>query len=443
MLLVLQLLQKGVRVVQLTPNETIYDSRSDTTAIILMLVELSRGHSESKVKSERLTASWDRRKQLARDGKLAITKRVPAWIEKRDGKLVAVPERVKVVKRIFALAIAGNGLSRIVRQLEKDGVKPWLNAECWRRSYLAKLVRRRLVLGEYQPEKDGKPDGPPIIGYYPQVIDPQTWQRAQDALTGRKGAGGRTGAKVTNIFQGLLWDARSSAKMYITWRDRGSEPRRRGADRVRVLRPSQALESYQGATAFPYAVFESAILGLLKEIDPADVTGSEPESDSARAAAELAALDTRAAALELELASGDVPALARSLRAIEARRAELLEEVAKARREPLVAVWTETASLLDVTDEPGRLRLRSLLRGAIEGVWLLLLGAGRRRLCVAQVRLRSGLCREVLIEYRSGSRTRPAEWSARSFAAGVPPFDLRTPEGVTNAETIVAAMDAD
>lgn len=193
MLLVLSLLQKGIRVVQLKPVEAVYDAKSDMTAIVLMLVELSRGHSESKVKSERLTASWDQRKKLAREGKLVITKRIPAWLEKRGNEVVEVPERVKVVKRIFDLAIGGYGLSLIVRQLEAEKVPPLLKAERWRRSYLCKILNRRLVLGEYQPEKDGVADGPPIVGYYPQVIDPETWGRAQKALASRRGKGGPAG----------------------------------------------------------------------------------------------------------------------------------------------------------------------------------------------------------------------------------------------------------
>src|SRR5262249_39276510 len=67
LLLILNLLQKGIRAVQLKPVEMVYESKSDTTAIVLMLVELSRGHSESKVKSERVEAAWAQRRKKARE----------------------------------------------------------------------------------------------------------------------------------------------------------------------------------------------------------------------------------------------------------------------------------------------------------------------------------------------------------------------------------------
>src|SRR5262245_48123546 len=58
LLLVLNLLQAGIRIVQLKPVEMVFDDKSDTMPVMLMIVELSRGHSESAMKSERVGGAW-------------------------------------------------------------------------------------------------------------------------------------------------------------------------------------------------------------------------------------------------------------------------------------------------------------------------------------------------------------------------------------------------
>src|SRR5207302_914648 len=52
--LILGMTAAGIRIVQLTPVEMVYDDKSDAMALIIMIVELSRGNSESKVKSQRV-----------------------------------------------------------------------------------------------------------------------------------------------------------------------------------------------------------------------------------------------------------------------------------------------------------------------------------------------------------------------------------------------------
>ena len=50
-----------------------------------------------------------------------MTHRLPAWVEERGGKLRLTPTAAAAVKRIFQLAIAGYGQTRIVKQLANDG----------------------------------------------------------------------------------------------------------------------------------------------------------------------------------------------------------------------------------------------------------------------------------------------------------------------------------
>ena len=47
LLLCLNLLQAGIRIVQLKPAEMVFDDKSDTLPVMMMMMELSRGHGEA------------------------------------------------------------------------------------------------------------------------------------------------------------------------------------------------------------------------------------------------------------------------------------------------------------------------------------------------------------------------------------------------------------
>jgi DNA invertase Pin-like site-specific DNA recombinase len=231
------ILLKGVRIVQLLPVELVYTEKAQPHEIMLMIVELMRGHSESAAKSFRVGEQWALRKRRAREGKeqpprkkdgritRSMTSRLPAWIVDKGGKLVAIPERVKVIKRLYRMVLDGKGLYQIVKTLTAEGIPTWgegkVKALHWGRPYVHKLLTSRTLLGELQTHTRGEPDGDPIIGYYPAVIDEDTWERVQSKLAGRREGPGRIGERVTNLFTGLLHDARSRGKMLIAWQTVG------------------------------------------------------------------------------------------------------------------------------------------------------------------------------------------------------------------------------
>ena len=132
LLLALNLLQAGVRIVQLKPAEMVFDDNSDTLPVMMMMMELSRGHGESAIKSERVGAAWAEKKKAARDSGEILTRRLPAWVEERGGELYLIPDRAAVVKNIFDLAASGYGCHAIVAKLNKDKVPRWafLGAGC-------------------------------------------------------------------------------------------------------------------------------------------------------------------------------------------------------------------------------------------------------------------------------------------------------------------------
>jgi DNA invertase Pin-like site-specific DNA recombinase len=183
----LDILDAGVSIVQLSPEVIFRHEQSDMFDVMRAIMELSRGHGESKVKSERVGAAWKEKKRQAANGGGPITTQCPAWLRVDGGKFKVIAERAAAVRRIFELAADGHGMLAIVHRLTEEGVPPIGWARRWTKSYVALLLRSRECLGEYHPTKVAKgkanvPDGPPVLGYYPAVVSEQQWQRARAAV---------------------------------------------------------------------------------------------------------------------------------------------------------------------------------------------------------------------------------------------------------------------
>src|SRR5262245_32115455 len=89
LMLLLGLIESGVRIVQLSPSELVYDEKSDEMGLMLAIVELSRGHRESKRKSDLSGPAWRRKKEGAKEGEI-VTERLPHWVTIEGGRLVLI-----------------------------------------------------------------------------------------------------------------------------------------------------------------------------------------------------------------------------------------------------------------------------------------------------------------------------------------------------------------
>ncbi|WP_439629006.1 recombinase family protein [Gemmata sp.] len=449
--LFLNLIEQGIRVVQLLPVETVYDDKVEPMSLMMAIMELSRGHSESRMKSERLGRVWSEKKKSAATAGAPITRAVPAWVRVRGNSFVLVPEKAAAVRRIFELATAGYGLGAITKKLNGEKVPAIGRAPKWARSYVAKILGNRSTFGEYQPHKGHasatrKPDGPPVSGYFPSVVAEDVFLAAQTALTSRRNKGGRPLPQVA-IFTGLLRDARDGGTFHVTNKGEKSAGR--------ALAPANAIHGVPGAVyvAFPLDVFEEAILSQLREIDPRDVL---PQHDAATDRASV--LSGRLAELDnliaLWTAKMDDPSIvdtvAAKLGQLNTERRKLLADLADAQREaasPLGAAWGEAKVLAEaLRDAPdqidARTRLRAAVRRITEEVRCLFIDAGPARVAVVQLWFTGGAQRSYLIEYHRGhgnaSAARPATSAVRSFAeAGLSCGDLRKPDEAALLERLI------
>jgi DNA invertase Pin-like site-specific DNA recombinase len=417
LLLVLNLLQAGIRIVQLKPTELVFDDQSDTMPVMMMMVELSRGHSESAMRSERVGAAWQQKKACAREGRpqpvrrenrvnnmTLLTHRLPAWIRERNCKPELIPERAAVVKRIFALAGRGYGKYAICQRLIKDKVPPLGTSGTWHTSTIGYLLIDRRVLGEYQPrlKKGREKDGDVIAGYYPRVIEEAEWLAARAGAAERRTIGrGRTSltrsaggdGPFVNIFAGLLKNALTGDTYHceLRWAKLPDYP----CPPVRVLISAGAHEGRGGSRTFPYRTFEAAILSCLREIDPHEILngGSGPDPTLVLAG-ELEAIEAELTETAVFMeANGFSPTIGKRIKELESRKQDLVARLQEARQQaafPLSETWGQAQTLAETLSKAAdpvdaRLRLRSALRRIIDKIYLVVVGRGHTRLCEAQV----------------------------------------------------------
>jgi DNA invertase Pin-like site-specific DNA recombinase len=463
----MDILDAGINIVQLVP-ETIFHEKSDMFDIMRAIMELSRGHSESLVKSERVGGAWGDKKACAREGKpqparktnrvngMAImTHILPSWVEVRGGKPVLIPEKAAAVRRIFQLSAQGYGSKMTVAKLAEEGVRPISKVGYWNASYVRLILNDRRAVGEYQPKRErGRvADGPPIPNYFPAAVTEEEWLAARGQAAKRLTSPGRTGGHV-NPFAGLLKCALDGSGYTC-----GMRPASKGRGRaMRMLSNNAGREGRGKIATFPYDTFEAAVLSCLHELAPHEILNGDSGPDEVLVLeAQWQRLDADIKAIEAELdARGESPTLYRRLRAKEAEFKEVAERRAAAQQRaanPLSSAWGEAQSLMEAlgsAPDPrdARVRLRAALRRIVDSIWLLVVPSRKDRLCAVQVWFAGGKKhRDYLILHRpvlgNDHVRHESRWWARSLAdvAGPGERDLRRRQDAADLARILEALD--
>jgi DNA invertase Pin-like site-specific DNA recombinase len=263
--LFLSIVNKGIVVVQLSPIVMEFRRPVNVQSLMFAIVELSRGHSESATKSERVGAAWARKQREASER--VVTRRLPGWVRYDNGKLVLDVTKAETVRRIYALALDGLGVWAIAKLFNEQKV-PVIGRQtfkgrpaAWCSTTVHHILRTRAVLGDYVPYRcrtqGRKPTGEPVPNYFPPVIDADTFQRVQAGLKTHERAGSGRWGKHVNLFAGLLVDARNGGS--LTYRHTTRWPS--------LLVPVDAAQGRGSVWAsFPSAPFEDAVLSRLREL---------------------------------------------------------------------------------------------------------------------------------------------------------------------------------
>jgi DNA invertase Pin-like site-specific DNA recombinase len=481
----MDILDAGINIVQLVPETVFRHEKSDMVDIMRAIIELSRGHSESRIKSERLTAVWGERKRRAREEGETLTPTLPGWIEDRDGKRYVKPGAKAAIKRIFQLAARGYGEILVTRLFKKNGVPHFGNSGVWTQSYVRKLLRDRRLLGEFQPriKETGEPDGELIPNYFPAVLSEAEFYAAQRGRDGRKTVRKdatpvelqtvselhQQGETVAEIARQLGVNRnkvyRALIKLGLKTKPAGDKPhgvylfagmvKALWDDRRYVLgtwismnRPYKILLlKGQGSTTFPYAVFERALLHELREIDPKEIL------EGANGHNEVVALEGEYGALEAEIeqinadmdVKGFSPTLGKRARKLEERLAEVARQLRAAQEKaanPLSAAWGEAKTLLAALDsaadqEDARVRLRAALKRIIARIGMQVVAKGRTRLAFVNIEF-TGEHANRFRTYTICYRPRPkGGWRVNSVAGDVNEaenYAAENPEALTDIE---------
>ncbi len=450
--LFLSIVNKGTVIVQLSPVVIEFRRPVDMYKLMFAVMELSRGHSESAIKSERGRASWARKHREAEHR--LVTRRLPGWIKYENGKLVLDKQGAATVRKAFALARDGYGTTAIAKRFNLESVpvlgkkliaargqselppeKREMRPVFWTGSLVWHILTSSAAIGEYIPyrKRGSKSSAQPVPNYYPPVIDADTFYAVRGAIASRGKIGrGRQGNHV-NLFAGLLRDTRDGGT--LTYWHTGKHPP--------TIIPVNAKEG-KGIkwVSFPAYPFEEAVLSKLTEINPEEVrSDGKARRDVEVVTGRLAEIDHL---IRLWTAKMDNPAIvdtvAEKLAALNQERKRLTAERSDAQRKaasPAAESWCEFQSLADLLKKDNskelRMQVRSALRRSIETVTCLFVPRGRTRLAAVRIDFVGGAGhRDYLIVYKMGYRNgridRPGSWWVRSFAdAGLKAggFDLR------------------
>jgi DNA invertase Pin-like site-specific DNA recombinase len=280
--LFLSIVQAGINLVTLADQRVYRAKTTNLVDMITSLVIMERAHEESKTKSMRVGAAWKNKRSKASEGQ-PMTARCPAWLRLSPDRCSyeLIPERVEIVRKIFADSAVGLGMYSIAVRLNKAGVPAFVGKNGWHRSYLAKTLENRAVLGEFQPhvKVDGRrvPEGEPIRSYFPAIVSEELFYRAQHSRSQRKiGGAGRKGPGYANLFTGLArcaychstiaFENKGSGTRGGTYLVCGNAQRGRGCD----------------ATRWRYEDFEASFLAFVQELDLESIVNANQDAEKRR-----------------------------------------------------------------------------------------------------------------------------------------------------------------
>jgi DNA invertase Pin-like site-specific DNA recombinase len=260
-------------------NNKVIRSLDDLGTGILTMVDSYQAAEYSRKLSERVGKSWKSRRSNMRTGQ-PLTKICPAWLEVvgapgEDRKFVLKQDMVTLVREIFDLAAQGVGTHNILQKL---------NGRLGGRSlsWVAKTLKNRAVLGEYQYEREE-----PVL-FYPPIVTQAQYDAARLVIDKKlrndgKVRGGRySGQRVDNLLSTLVWDTTEGDPRPMCYQ----RVHRNGKTSGEYLRAVPSGDKRQ-PHSISYPRLESAVLSFLESADWKEIAGQTESEDCRKAVSEL------------------------------------------------------------------------------------------------------------------------------------------------------------
>lgn len=347
--LFLGIIRSGVVVVTLMDGQR-YDVASinnNMGSLMMSLATMYRAHEESRMKSQRISASWDAKRRRA--GTEKLTAKCVAWVRlSQDRKrFELIPERAAVIRRIYQMTKKGHGAITIAKTLTREGVPTFGRSKAWHMSYIKKILNNRAVIGEFCPAmfRSGKRVFfDPIPGYYPAALTRELYATVQQVRKTRPSYAGRSNF---NAFTKMAFDRTTGSAMVYSNKNRNEGWHYLVASHATVGLAKYAAWQYDDFLAKFLIMCETAALRRA----PEEVAGNG-KVDVARM--ELDDLEKQIARLVDVLSRGSVSGVEAKLRELETKRATIQEQIRKLDDEAIAA----PRSVADVNwRDPKALRL--------------------------------------------------------------------------------------
>jgi DNA invertase Pin-like site-specific DNA recombinase len=422
-----------------------------------------RAYNESATKSMRGLAYWKGRRDGLAGEPRPIHQVTPAWLRLSEDRkrFEIIQEAAETIRLIYRWAGEGLGLDPITKRLNELKIPPIGNnirrevfKAGWCRSYVAKLLADKAVVGEFQPHvmkmvpdpesPDGRgkwkrvPHGDPIPGYFPEVIPEDEWYRIRQAVKERGRQTGPRGVGIASLFTGLIRDARDGETMHLTYAHSSLKAN------CRVLVSYGVRNGRPGSVhlPFPYDPVERAVLRLCRELKPADVLGDKADDRLGEISAlsgRLQEIDDKIAKVQRRVKEeAGIDALVSLLEMLDRERKAAVVRLEQlkaesAHRQPTALRETQSVvELLERAEGAEREALRTKVKGRISQlvseVWMLVQDVSETiRVARVQVALHSGRDKFLLLAWRrrGAGRGHVNEVMGAEVPADEPPEALR------------------
>jgi DNA invertase Pin-like site-specific DNA recombinase len=240
---------------------------------MLIGVQADLAYQESKKKSERVGSAWpDKKSKLGKAGEI-YTRNIPKWLTVENGKIVENPEVVSMVREAYRMAANGIGVDNITRTI---GGK-------FSRSWFARLLNDRSVLGEFQPK-----GADAIQNFFPQVISQSDFNAVRLAMEGKRRNGRYAGGNrqrstmADHLFSGLIFD--------LGYEDDAPVRAMHFQKVERGTYLMSAFDKTRKQNRIRYNLVESAVLQFLRQEDWQAIAGQSESEECKTARAELETL---------------------------------------------------------------------------------------------------------------------------------------------------------
>jgi DNA invertase Pin-like site-specific DNA recombinase len=434
----LAVINAGITIVTLCDGFEYSAKDCNLQSLMYSLMVMSRAHEESAIKSQRCAAAWGNKKKHA--ATKPLTAKLPGWLKMQAGRIVVDEPFAAVVRRMFALAIEGYGSGTMVKKLNGEKVAGRL-VKHFPKGYIQHTLNNRAVLGEYQPckyvesEKTYRvrePVGDPVIGYYPPIIDEQTYYAAQHARKSRlRDRGPNT--HIVNVLKGLVFDAHDGSALQISCKGgprkrlpNGKRVRTKGAEAItdgRCYVSFAAANGIKGASqfvGFPRIGLEIGIAGalvLVGRIKPTDGTADKLTTQIEAMQGEIMECDQKIAEVQEAMFSSKTSgaSVVAMLSRLDQRKAELEQKLSELKGEKatgslpsaMVEIKDATKTIEDQSDltSDKRVRLHAAMKRLVERVDCDLSRIGHTYTCKAAIKLHTGEILDTAFQIRRLHRT--------------------------------------